>query len=255
MTAQRLRPVLVNDLLDTLFTRDARELHACCAQWCVASPRFAVFLETYRDKIRKKLRSAADDEGLRDLRAELLAAVCLLSERAFTLEYETYVANKTRGPDFSILYKTHIPFTVEVKRLRGHAQPQQAQPQPESMGKWADVLCDKLGQLPPGVSNVLVIYSESLGAAEGQGAPFDVGAAMARLRVAAERKDDAIFTRRGLYGVRDYLHQVPKLSVVVMRGGIAAGGAAPLSSWINPQARHPLAPDLRRALLRSLAAL
>lgn len=241
MTTQRLRPVFVNDLLDAICSGSAPELRDCCAGWCAASPRFAVFLERYRDKIRKKLRSVADGEGLRDLRAELLTAACLLSERAFTLDYEHYAANKTRGPDFSLLFKTHLPFNVEVKRFRGQAQP----------GRWADVLCDKLGQLPPSVSNALVIYVASTG----QGAPFDVGAAMAQLRAAAERKDDALFTRRGPNGSRDYLRQLPKLSVVVVRGEAAAGGVAPLASWSNPQARHPLAPDPRGALLRSLEAL
>lgn len=242
MTSQRLRPVLVNELLDTLFAGAAHELHDCCVRWCVASPRFAAFLEQYRDKIRKKLRSVADGEGLRDLRAEMLTAACLLTERTFTLDYEQYAANKTRGPDFSLLFKGHIPCNVEVKRIRGQARP----------GKWADVLCDKLRQFPPSVSNVLVVYGESSG--EGQVAPFDVGAAMAQLRAAAERKEDDLFTRRGLEGARDYLRQAPKLSAVVVRDG-AASGAAPLASWNNPQARHPLAPDLRRALLRSLEAV
>lgn len=249
MTTQRLRPVLVNDLLDALFagaTHDLHELHGCCARLCASSPRFAVFLERYRDKIGKKLHSVADGEGLRDLRVELLTAACLLSERSFTLDYETYVATKTRGPDFSVLFKTHTRFNVEVKRIRGQAHP----------GKWVDVLCDKLEQLTPGVSNALVIYSESLG--EGKGAPFDVGAAMAQLRAAAERKEEAFFTRRGLEGSRDYLRQAPKLSAVVVRGGggTAASGAAPLTlaSWLNPQARHPLAPDLRGTLLRGLEA-
>lgn len=245
MTTQRLRPVHVHELLDTLFSGFPAELHESCTHWCAASPRFATFLETYRDKIRKKLRSAADGEGLRDLRAELLAAACLLSERAFTIEYEPYMADKTRGPDFSILFKTHIPFTVEVKRIRGQVQP----------GKWADVLCDKLGQLPPSVSNVLVIYGDPSGGVEGQGASFDAGMAMAQLRTAAERKDDTFFARRGLRGARDYLRQSQKLSMVVLRGCALSGGASPLGSWSNSQARHPLAPDLRRALLRSLATL
>lgn len=241
MATQRLRPVLVNELLNTIFAGSADELQGCCARWCDSSPRFAVFLATYRDKIRKKLRAATDEEGLRDLRAELLAAASLLSERAFTLEYEKYAASKTRGPDFSILFKTHTPFNVEVKRIRGQTQ----------SAKWADVLCNKLGQLPPGVINALVVYHEPTG----QRAPFDPRAAMAQLRAEAERKDEEFFTRRGLEGSRAYLRQVPKLSVVALRAGTAAGGAPLLTSWINPQARHPLSPELASALLRSLEAL
>jgi hypothetical protein len=43
--------------------------------------------------------------------------------------------------------------------------------------------------------------------------------------------------------------------VVVLQAGTACEISAPLASWINPQARHSLAPDLRGALLRSLEAL
>ena len=240
-TSQRLRPVLVTDLLDTLFSGAAHELRDSCGQWCASSPRFAAFLETYRYKIRKKLRGVAGGEGLRDVRAELLTAACLLCERSFTLEYEKYAANKTRGPDFSVLYKTHTLLNVEVKRIRGQVQP----------GKWADVVCDKLGQFPPSVSNALVIHGEP----SGQGAPFDVGAAMAHLRTSAEQKDDALFTRRSLEGARDYLRQSPKLSAVVLRVEATADGSAHLAYWVNPQARHPLSQPLLGALLRSLEAL
>lgn len=242
MTPQRLRPIHLNTLLDSLFTGDAQELRADCADWCAASPRFAVFLETHRDKIRKKLRLAADAEGMRDVQEELRTAACLLSERAFTLDYEPYAANKVRGPDFGVLFKSHVAFNVEVKRIRGQAQ----------AGKWADVLCDKLGQLPPSVSNVLVISSEPVAHA----ALFDVAAAMAHLRATAERKDEAFFTRRGMDGSRAYLRQLFRLSAVVLRGGVgAADGTAPVTLWLNPQARHPLAPELVAALRRSLEAL
>lgn len=235
MTSQRLRAIEVNDLLLALFA-GAPGLREQCARWCAASPRFPAFLDQYRDKIRKKLRGSADDEGIRDIGAELFTAACLLTEPRFTLEYETYAASKTRGPDFTLLYKTHIPFTVEVKRIRGQTQP----------GKWADVLCDKVRQLPPSVMNALMIYGELAQ----QGAAFEAGAGMAQLRANAERKDEAFFTRRGLEGSRDYLRQSLKLSAVYFR----AGGSA-LGSWINPQARHPLPLDLRTALERSMDAI
>ncbi|MGH2486580.1 MAG: hypothetical protein ACRDHE_11265, partial [Ktedonobacterales bacterium] len=170
------------------------------------------------------------------LQEELLTAACLLTERAFTLDYEKYAASKVRGPDFTVLYKTHTPFNVEVERLRGQAQ----------AGKWADVLCDKLRQLPPSVMNALVVYGEP----GEQGTSFDAAGAMASLRATAERKDDVYFTRRGLGGARDYLRQSLKLSVLFYR----AGDAAP-ASWFNPRARHPLPPELRTALPRGLGAI
>lgn len=232
MTSQRLRPTQLNDLLDTLFV-EAPELRARCLRWSGISPRFPAFLDQYQDKIRKKLRSL-DGEGRRDLAAELLMAACLLMEPRFTLTYEPFAASKMRGPDFTALYKTHTPFNVEVKRIRGQTQ----------HGKWADVLCDKLRQLPPSVMNALVIYGEP---AANPPAPFDAAEAMGRLRATAERKDEAFFTRRGLEGARDYIRQSLKLSALYYRAG-----GAPLAGWINPQARHPLPSDLRRALARSL---
>lgn len=240
MTTQRLRPIYVDDLLATLFA-DAVEIRSCCARWVLMSPRFPAFLDVYRDKIRKKLRGVADGEGVLDLQVELLTAASLLTERKLTLEYEKYAANKTRGPDFTALYKTHTPFNVEVKRIRGLTQP----------GKWADVLCDKLRQLPPSVVNVLVVYGER---AE-QAAPFDVDAAMRGLRATAERKDELFFTRRGLEGARDYLRQSFKLSAVIYKARDAATDEyGPSAIWINPQARHPLPSDLRATLPRSLDA-
>lgn len=236
MASQRLRPIQLNDLLDTLFA-GAPELREWCERWSAASPRFPAFLDQHHDKIRKKLRSLADSDGRRDLAAELLTAACLLSEPKFTLTYEPYAASKIRGPDFTALYKSHTPVSVEVKRIRGQTQP----------GKWADVLCDKLRQLPPSVMNALVIYGEPAADAR---APFDVAGAMSRIRAAAESKEETFFTRRGLEGGRDYVRQSLKLSGLFYRAG-----GAPLVGWSNPQARHPLSADLRAALARSLDAI
>jgi hypothetical protein len=236
MATQRLRTIQLNDLLDAIFSDEASALRARCARWSVDCARFPAFLDRYQDKIRKKLRGLPDNQGRRDLGVELLTAACLLVEPRFTLDYETYAASKTRGPDFSARYRTHIPFTVEVKRIRGQTL----------TGKWADVLCDKLRQLPPSMMNTLIIYGEPAD----QDAPFDVAAAMASLRATAERKDEAFFTRRGLEGARDYLRQSLKLSALYYR---VVG--APLVVWINPQARHSLPADLRLALGRSLEAI
>ena len=57
-----------------------------------------------------------DEGGLKDLRAELETAVLLLRDERFTLEYEKYVATKQRGQDFTVTFKTHTPFNVEVRR-------------------------------------------------------------------------------------------------------------------------------------------
>src|SRR5207237_4742727 len=122
------------------------------AHWVQASPRFRAFAEIYRDKIRKKVRGITEVEGYRDLQAELATAYFLVLERRFLVEYEKYGTGKQRGPDFSITYKTHIRFDVEVTRLRGA----QAGAAPEP-SKLAHTLCVKLVQLPPRMINILVL--------------------------------------------------------------------------------------------------
>ena len=45
--------------------------------WVEASPRFRSFVETHRDKVRKKLRGALDTDARQDVRAELRLASTL----------------------------------------------------------------------------------------------------------------------------------------------------------------------------------
>src|SRR5690349_11481832 len=106
------------DLLPYIFSNTRLPLAAQFAQWVQASPRFRTFAETYRDKIRKKVRGIMEVEGYGDLQAELATAFFLVQERRFMVEYEKYGTGKQRGPDFSVTYKTHIRFDVEVTRLR-----------------------------------------------------------------------------------------------------------------------------------------
>jgi hypothetical protein len=213
-----------DDLYAYLFGAATHALSARCAAWMAASPRFRAFVADHRDKIRRKVRSIRDDEGLSDLQLELDTAYRLLQERRFTLAYEQYLAGKTRGPDFTVTFKTRARFNVEVKRLRSSPQP----------GRWADVICDKLDQLPPSIANVLLVATDA-----DTGDAFDVAHAMAELRAVAERKDDDFFARRGLAGARDYLRRSQRLSAVVYRLAWSTVEARSLL-WINPQAKHPL---------------
>jgi hypothetical protein len=72
--------------------------------WLAASARFRAFAEAHRDKIRKRLRTAADAEALRDVRAELQVARLLLADRRVELAFEPYGAGKA-GPDFTVIYR------------------------------------------------------------------------------------------------------------------------------------------------------
>src|SRR5687767_12243648 len=133
-----------SNLLPYIFSNTRLPLAVQFAHWIQVSPRFRAFAETYRDKIRKKVRGITEAEGYRDLEAELATAFFLAEERRFMVEYEMYGVGKQRGPDFSITYKTHIRFDVEVTRLRGLSAGTSA-----DTGKLANTLCLKLGQLPP----------------------------------------------------------------------------------------------------------
>lgn len=221
-----------DDLIPYIFGNTKLPLAVQVAHWLQAAPRFRVFAETYRDKIRKKARRAADAEGYRDLQAELAVAYFLLQERRFVVEYEKYAAGKQRGPDFTVTYKTHLLFNVEVTRLRstGGEGPE--------LNKRVNTLCAKLGQLPPSSINVLVLVAED--------APYSEGdlAAVARLLLdRVEHKDEDFFIRRNFLGARDFLKQYSRLSAIRLVG---PGGAAFL--WLYPQARHPLPPDLATIL-------
>src|SRR5262249_16243288 len=144
-----------DELLDYLVEDRSSVFATQCDEWMDASPRFAAFVERCRDKIRKKVRALRDDEGQRDLLAELAVAYRLLLERQFTVEYETYAAGKVRGPDFTVTYKTHTPFNVEVKRLRTSSS--------RAKGReirLLDATCDKLRQMPPSRANLLVLATD-----------------------------------------------------------------------------------------------
>jgi hypothetical protein len=224
-----------SDLLPYIFTNTRLPLAVQFAHWVEASPRFRAFAETYRDKIRKKVRTITEAEGYRDLQAELATAYFLVLERRFLVEYEKYGVGKQRGPDFSVTYKTHTRFDVEVTRLR-RAQAGAA-PEP---GKLINTLCVKLKQLPPSMINILVLAADD--------APYsedDLTTGLRLLQERAERKDDEFFTRRGFLGARDFLKHYSRLSAI----RLIAPDAPPVLRLL-PQARHPLPPDLATLLRR-----
>lgn len=221
-------------LLEPIFGGYESSLTADVRARAEASRRYQAFLETYQTKIRAKLRGVADAEGRLDLRAELEAAWLLLNEPRFTLEYEKHAAGKGRSPDFTVTYRTHTPFNVEVRRLRPpEANDRETTARP---GKLMEVLADKTGQLPPGNCNVLWLAAEDGTTVE------DVQQALAALRALAERKDDAAFARRGFRHATDYLRRANQLSAILIHGSDEN------SLWLNRTATHPLPPEIGRAL-------
>jgi hypothetical protein len=230
------RPTIPRDaLIAYLFGADSSPLATDVGAWLVTSPRFRLFAETYRDKIRKKARGLRDDEGRRDLSFELGIAFHLLEERRFALEYESY-GMTARAPDFRVTFRTHVRFNVEVRRLR----PGPTFDATVDQARLIRAVCDKLGQLPPAMINLLVLGAD---VASSAGA---LDRAMLWLQDRAANKDDPVFRQRGFTTARDFLRHYQRLSGALWLAG--ESGAREVDLWRNPQARHPLPADLARAI-------
>ncbi len=223
----------LDDLLDTIFDGKKPALYPDFEGWVRDSRRFRAFATSYSGKIRAKLKNARDDGGMQDLRAELETAVLLLREERFTLEYETYAASKQRGPDFTVTFKTHTPFNVEVRRIRSTELEDG-----DSTGKLMAVLCDKVGQMPPSMINLLWL------AAERDLSEADLTRAGATLRQLAERKTEDFFTRRGFTSAADFLKHYGQLSGIVIRQ------PGEFVLWLNSLARHKVPPEIVTAVRR-----
>jgi len=226
----------LDDLLDYLFDGQRPALYPEFEGWLRGSRRFHAFAHTYRGKIRAKLRNARDQEGLKDVRAELETAALLLRDDRFTLEYEKYAASKQRGPDFTVTFKTHTPFNVEVRRIRG-VELEEGDAEAR-LAKLVTVLGDKVRQMPPSIINLLWLIAED------DVTETDVAQAAATLRQLAERKVELFFTRRGFESAGDFLKQYGRLSGVIVR----QSGEPVL--WLNPLARHKAPPEIAAALRR-----
>jgi hypothetical protein len=223
---------LRNDLLDrNPDVATAQELLG----WLAGSSRFRAFAETHRDKIRKKLRTAADAEALKDVRAELQVARLLLADRRIEIAFEAYGSGKG-GPDFSLTYRGTQSFNLEVTRLR-HV--------PDAT-RFGESVLAKLRQLPPSVPNVLVV------AIDGDTADaLDVGGATRELRARADAKDEAFFARRGFEGTREFWERYLRLAAVLVWCEVAAGEAR-AAMWTNRSARIALPERAAHACLECL---
>ncbi|WP_374685973.1 hypothetical protein [Promineifilum sp.] len=229
-----------DDLLDYFFGDQQPALYPELERWLRGSRRFQTFAHFYRGKIRAKLRNARDEAGQKDLRAELETAALLLRDERFVVEYEKYAASKQRGPDFTVTFKTHTPFNVEVRRMRGVEL--EAGDAAARLAKLVAVLGDKVGQMPPSIVNLLWLIAEQ-GVVEA-----DVAQAAATLRQLAEHKTELFFTRRGFESAADFLKQYGRLSGVIVR----QSGEPVL--WLNPLARHKTPPEIALALRRLAAS-
>jgi len=226
----------LDDLLTTIFDGKKPALYPEFEGWVRGSRRFKAFAINYRAKIHAKLNHVRDEGGMKDLRAELETAALLLREQRFTVEYERYAAARQRGPDFTVTFKTHTPFNVEVRRIRsvelgdGDSEAR--------IGKLTAVLCDKVGQMPPSIVNLLWLT------AEGDIPEADLTRAMTALRQLAEHKAEDYFTRRGFKSAAHFLKQYGQLSGIVLRQ------SGKNRVWLNSLARHKTPREIVTAIQR-----
>lgn len=225
-----------DELLDDIFDGKKPSFYADVATWLRDSRRFRAFVVTYRAKIRAKLRNARDEGGRNDVRAELETAELLLRAEKFTLEYEKYTAAKQRGPDFTVTFKTHTPFNVEVRRIRRVELDDGDADAP--VVKLMAVLCEKVRQMPPSIVNILWLTAER------EISQSDLTRAVTTLRQLAEQKAEDWFTRRGFASAADFINQFRRLSGIVLH----SAGAHVI--WLNPLARHQATPDIVLTLQR-----
>ena len=210
---------------------ELREVEA----WLAASPRFRAFVDTNRDKIRKKLRLATTPDTRLDLRAELRVAALLLADERFALQFEAY-GSGNRGPDFTATFRGGRPCNVEVTRR--HAA---------GVAGLERTILGKLRQLPPSVGNVLVVALD--GGAE---APPDIGETVRELRNRGDRRDDAWFAARGVTDAAGFNQGWARLSALVAWHEHAE--RSPTTTWPNPAARIAVAPTVLRAIDAALGA-
>lgn len=226
----------IDELLDSIFGHKRPSFYAEFANWVRSSRRFRGLTVTYQTKIRAKLQRVPDEESTQDLRAELETAALLLRDERFTIEYEKYAASKQRGPDFTVTFKTHTPFNVEVRRIR-RAEWSQADHDARTF-KLVTVLCEKLGQLPPSIVNLLWLTSDHTITLD------DLGRAITTLRQFADSQDTAFLTRRGFQNTADFYKQFRRLSGIILHHSNES------KVWLNPLAKHKPLPEIVRAIQR-----
>jgi hypothetical protein len=242
VTNQAALPKLIDELLIYLFDGQSHPLTAPMTNWLMSSRRFAILINTFRDKLRKKLRTMPDQERLLDLQLELETAYLLLQERSLSVVYEPQLG-QVRYPDFAVTFTTSLTFMVEVTRMR--SQVRETPTAPALTERLVDTMCDKLGQLLPQHSNVLLV---------GVDAPYptqsEIQAALLRVQQRVERSDSVFLQRHGFRDRADFFHHFQRLSEILIRDSRLQLNES-IVTWVNPQAKYPLPGKVRTVLYRS----
>jgi hypothetical protein len=234
----------VDELQSYLFDGQTHTMAPAMKEWLASSRRFTAFATTFRDKIRKKVRTTQDPETLQDLRLELETAYLLLQEQPFSLVYEPQCAQR-RCPDFAVTFTTSLTFMVEITRLRSVLLPDQPFTTATGVEPLAEAIFSKLGQLLPQQGNVLIVGVDSLHMTQS-----DLQAAMLRIQQRAERSDPVFWQRYRFRDRSDFFRHYQRLSEVLVRESQQLSDGSTVA-WVNLQAKDPLPGKVRTSLYRS----
>jgi hypothetical protein len=230
-----------DDLITYLFEGRPHRLTGSLRQWLEASPRFTAFVEIYRDKIRKKVRVTREPESILDLLGELEVAYCLLDDRRLEVAYEPYASVKRRGPDFAVTYRSNLVFNIEVSRIRmeesvetGNAIDLQRKEE-----RILRTVLDKLGQMQPGMANLLVIHTR-----EDLAGSINLGQLMQAMKTRVDRKDPSFFSLTRYTTPAAFYKDFLRLNGILL-------WSAEAQLWVNKGAR-PALPEKVLNLLRYL---
>ncbi|MGE5222514.1 MAG: hypothetical protein ACM3PY_08760 [Omnitrophica WOR_2 bacterium] len=228
------------DLIAYLFEGQPHLLSRPLMHWMDASSRFTAFVETYRDKIRKKIRITREPESALDLRSELEAAYCLLADRRLGVAYEPYASAKRRGPDFAVTYRANLVFNVEVARIRGEENEAGGINLARKEERILRILLDKLGQMQPGMANLLVIQTP-----EELRRSIDLDRLMQEVKTRAEGKDPSFYALGRYTSPAAFYRDFLRLSGILL-------WAESTMVWVNKQARPGLAEKVLRLVSLAL---
>ena len=140
------------------------------------------------------------------------------------------------GPDFAVTYRANLVFNIEVARIRVEESGVGGIDLPRKEERILRILLDKLGQMQPGMPNLLVIHTRAELARA-----IDLDRLMQAVKTRAEGRDPAFYAASRHTGpvafYKDFLH----LSAILLWG--PAG-----QLWINKQARSVLAEKVLRPI-------
>jgi hypothetical protein len=105
-------------LIKYIFKDGRNRITDILESWIGTCDKYKEFVLIYRDKIRKKILEATNDEVLNDVMFELEVAYLLCLDTRCEVEYEKYKKANTRSPDFIISFDNSTSFAMEVKRIR-----------------------------------------------------------------------------------------------------------------------------------------